>query len=277
MDTTGPPPPQQQAPPADAAPLCATAAAMHPALKASSPSIFASSSPFATEPSKPTTTTNDELPKCSRRRDADAHAHAASSQRTVPGQCASGNLWNHSCEERDIPGPESRSIGIFLEAHAKYVESECAQLCDSAQVPLYHVSDLRQEPTVDNIIAHHLYLDYLQHEQNNLRCWSNMIQDQIMGEAQQVHEELGRMMHVLEQQQQQQTPSRPISTTCSTSKTCSTSSSTTCSVKYTVASEARPTNAIIDELSPSQSTISSTARSRPMDSVLPELEEAINA
>ena len=34
--------------------------------------------------------------------------------------------------------------------------------------PVYRVSELRQEPTVDNVIAHHAYLAYLQFEQNSL-------------------------------------------------------------------------------------------------------------
>ena len=72
------------------------------------------------------------------------------------------------------------------------------------QFPVENVSDLQQEPAIDNIIAHHSYLKCLQFEQNCLRCWSNMISDQIMGEARQVQEQFSRMMRMQEQQQQQQ-------------------------------------------------------------------------
>ena len=45
----------------------------------------------------------------------------------------------------------------------------------------------RTKATLENIAAHQAYLEKLQFEQNTLRSWSNMVQDQIMGEAAQVH------------------------------------------------------------------------------------------
>ena len=118
---------------------------------------------------------------------------------TMPGQHASGNLSNHSCQERHTPGP----LGSFLRHTSNMLSPNVHNYVTMRKPPVYSVSDLRQEPTIDNSIAHHSYLDYLQFEQNSLRCWSNMLEDQIMVEVQQAREEFGRLMHIHEQQQQQ--------------------------------------------------------------------------
>ena len=49
---------------------------------------------------------------------------------------------------------------------------------------------MRSKPTFANISVHQSYLEKLQFEQNSVRSWYNMIQDQIMGEADQVHNQM---------------------------------------------------------------------------------------
>ena len=74
----------------------------------------------------------------------------------------------------------------------------------TARYPVEHITQLRTDPTFENIVAHQSYLEKLQFEQNCVRSWSNMIQDQIMGEADQVHNQMARMILTMQQQQQQQ-------------------------------------------------------------------------
>ena len=96
----------------------------------------------------------------------------------MPGQYVSGNLWTLTCEERDIPGP----LGSFLRHTSSMLSPNLPTYTTVRKQPVYRVSDLRQEPTVENVIAHHSYLEYLQFEKSSLRWWSNMVQNQIMGE-----------------------------------------------------------------------------------------------
>ena len=74
---------------------------------------------------------------------------------------------------------------------------------NTQKFPVKNLSDLRQKPTIDNITAHQSYLEYLQFEQCSLRHWSNVIKEQIIAENHQAHEQLARMMAVVEAQQQQ--------------------------------------------------------------------------
>ena len=60
------------------------------------------------------------------------------------------------------------------------------------------VQYLRTEPTLDNIAAHQACLEKLQFEHKTLRSWSNMVQDQIAGEAQQVHLQLMQMIQAMQ-------------------------------------------------------------------------------
>ena len=114
----------------------------------------------------------------------------------VPGHYVSGNLWSLSMNERERQGP----LGSFLR-HTWSMQN-VPNYVMTQKFPVRNLSDLRQEPTVDNFIVHHPYLEYLQFEQNNLRHWSNMIADQIMGKAHQAHEQLARMLARREAEQQ---------------------------------------------------------------------------
>ena len=58
----------------------------------------------------------------------------------------------------------------------------------------------RGEANLENIAAHQRYLEKLQFEMNTLRSWSNIIQDQIMGEARRVHLQMMRMIHELQRE-----------------------------------------------------------------------------
>ena len=53
--------------------------------------------------------------------------------------------------------------------------------------PAADVRGLRREASLENIAAHQRYLEKLEFDINTGRSWSNRIQDQIMGEAAQVH------------------------------------------------------------------------------------------
>ena len=71
---------------------------------------------------------------------------------------------------------------------------------DTGILPVNDVRDLRTEARFENVAAHQRYLEKLQLETNALRSWSNGIQDQIMGEAQQVHLQFMRMIRDLKRQ-----------------------------------------------------------------------------
>ena len=98
---------------------------------------------------------------------------------------------------KDIPGP----LGSFLRHTTTMQSPNVPNYVTTQKYPVARVAELRTEPTAENIIAHQSYLECLQFEQNSVRCWSNMIQDQIMGEANQVYSQLGRMMLTLEQRE----------------------------------------------------------------------------
>ena len=58
-----------------------------------------------------------------------------------------------------------------------------------------------QSTHLKNIVAHQSYLETLQFEQNSVRLWSNMMQNQIMGETDQIHQQLSKMVSTTQQQQ----------------------------------------------------------------------------
>ena len=120
MDTSGQHA-QQQAPPTDAAPLCAAAAAaaMHPAPQTSSPARLGSFQNCSMGPSKP--------------------------------MRVSGNLWNLSLREKDIAcqGP----LGSFVRHTTSMYTPNVPHYVVTQKFPVKNLSDLRQEPTIENIIA----------------------------------------------------------------------------------------------------------------------------
>ena len=59
--------------------------------------------------------------------------------------------------------------------------------------------DTSNRGNLSRILQHHqAYLEKLQFEQNTLRSWSNMVQDQIMGEAAQAHLQLMQMVWTMQ-------------------------------------------------------------------------------
>ena len=66
------------------------------------------------------------------------------------------------------------------------------------------VHHLRTEATLENIAAHQAYLEKLQFEQNTLRSWSNMVQDQIMGETAQVQLQFMQMICTMQRSSDRQ-------------------------------------------------------------------------
>ena len=77
------------------------------------------------------TTTDDDLPNCSRRRSMDADPHAAQPTfASAPTICA-----RQLVEPFVERARHTRSVGIFLETHDKYAESECPHLCHDAEAP----------------------------------------------------------------------------------------------------------------------------------------------
>ena len=83
----------------------------------------------------------------------------------------------------------STSIGLILATHHKYAITKCAQLRDNSAASTCQCGKLENKllptkPIGENIIAHLSCFECSQFEQNNLRRWSNMIHDQIMGETQ---------------------------------------------------------------------------------------------
>ena len=66
--------------------------------------------------------------------------------------------------------------------------------------PVPDIRDLRREANLENVAARQRYLEKLQFEMNSLRSWSNTTQDQIMGEAQQVHLQMMRMIRELQRE-----------------------------------------------------------------------------
>ena len=71
---------------------------------------------------------------------------------------------------------------------------------DTRIYPVMDVRDLRREATLENVAAHQRCLEKLQFEMSTLRSWSNSIQDQIIGEAHQVHLHLMRIIQEIQRQ-----------------------------------------------------------------------------
>ena len=118
----------------------------------------------------------------------------------LPGQFVSGNLRSLSLSETDVAcqGP----LGSFLRHTTSMQSPNVPNYVLMQKFPVQNLSNLRQEPIIHSIIVHQSYLEYLQFEQSCLHHWSNMISEQIMGETQQTHQQLVRMLATLEAQQQ---------------------------------------------------------------------------
>ena len=114
-----------------------------------------------------------------------------------PGHDIPANLWNIDIQSRsNKPGP----MASFLR-HVTYTQSpQNPSDADVGVLPVNDVRDLRPEASLDNVAARQRYLEKFQFEMNTLRCWSSGIQDQILGEAQQVHLQVMRMTRDLQRQ-----------------------------------------------------------------------------
>ena len=85
-----------------------------------------------------------------------------------------------------IPGP----LGSFTR-HVTTVHSlNVPNYVTTARFPVDNITQLKTDPTFENIVAHQSYLDKLQFGQHSMRSWSNMIQDHIVGEADQAHNDM---------------------------------------------------------------------------------------
>ena len=173
-----PPPPPPVEPPQegqDAAPLCAAAVAMHgpPPMSnvrpqsAACPTVFKEGR-WQEEPTEETSYPN-------------------------PGFHVSGNLWNLDIADRaKKPGPMASFIRHVTSMQSPTSPSYAA----TGRLPVTDVHIFEQNQ--DNVAAHQSYLEKLQFEHNTLRSWSNTVQDQIAGEAQQVHLQLMQMIQTMQ-------------------------------------------------------------------------------
>ena len=139
-------------------------------------------------------TTASSLPQCSRRASIDRNSTLSFSRPLyVPG-----NLWNLNLPTVSaVPGP----MGSFTRHVTTMYSPNNPSYVTTAKRPVHHIMELRADPSLENIAAHQAYLEKLQFEQNTLRLWSNMIQDQIMGEAHQVPDQIVKMALTMQQQQ----------------------------------------------------------------------------
>ena len=131
-------------------------------------------------------TTASSLPQCSRRPRWTEQRHFP-----VPGHYVSGNLWNLDIPTVSTnPGP----MGSFMRHVTTMLSPTNPSYVTTRQWPVPSITQLRTDPTFENIAAHQAYLEKLQFKQNTLRSWSHMVQDQIMGEAAQIHHQLVQMV-----------------------------------------------------------------------------------
>ena len=113
------------------------------------------------------------------------HQHVQQLSKVKNGQSlCKKNFWNVDIQSRaSKPGPMASSL-----RHVTSMQSPNTPSYKDIRIrPTANVRDLRGEASLENVAAHQRYLEKLQFEMNTLRSWSNSIQDQIMGEAHQVH------------------------------------------------------------------------------------------
>ena len=180
------PPPQdeqQQAPP-DEQPLCAAAVAMHGA-----PPMMRPMSSRQSAAACPTVHEDREW--------REGTEHEEKPTYPKPGCDVSANLWNLDIQDRARePGPMASFLHHMTSTQSpnnpSYVDARIHLVTD--------IRYLRREANLEHIAAHQRYLEKLQFEMNTLRCWSNSIQDQLKGEAAQVHLQLMRMVQELQRE-----------------------------------------------------------------------------
>ena len=154
---------QQEAAPEVTAPLCAAAVATH----GPPPSSWRPTSSMRQQPAACPSVPEDREWTEERRF-------------PKPGFFLSGNLWNLYLQSASTnPGP----TGSFMRHVTAMKSPTNPTYVTTRQWPVPDVMHLRTEANFQNIAAHQAYLEMLQFEQNALRSWSNMVQDQIMGEA----------------------------------------------------------------------------------------------
>ena len=114
-----------------------------------------------------------------------------------PGYHVSGNLWNLDIADKASKlGPMASCFLHRVTSMQSPTNPSYGCYAATGQFPVPDVQFLRTEPTLDNVAAHQAYLEKLQFEHNTLRSWSNMVQDQTAGEAQQVHLQLMQIQAV---------------------------------------------------------------------------------
>ena len=112
-----------------------------------------------------------------------------------PGFHVSGNLWSLDIADRaSKPGP----MASFLRHVTSMQSPTNPSYAATGRLPVTDVQCLRTEATLENNAHHQAYLEKLQFEHNTLTSWSNMVQDQIASEAQQVHLQLMQMSQTMQ-------------------------------------------------------------------------------